>query len=66
MRVSMSSGSLVRIMAFWRRAIVTTTASTTSAVLAEFDRMLHACRHAIGAVFARIYREVCFRVGGAL
>ena len=30
---SMSSGSLVRIVAFCRRAVVTTTASTTSAVL---------------------------------
>ena len=29
----MSSGSPVRIVAFWRRAVVTTTASTTSAVL---------------------------------
>jgi len=29
----MSCGSLVRIVAFWRRATVTTTASTTSAVL---------------------------------
>jgi hypothetical protein len=30
---SMSSGSPVRIVAFWRSAVVTTTASTTSAVL---------------------------------
>ena len=30
---SMSSGSLVRIVAFCRRAVVTTTASTTSGVL---------------------------------
>jgi hypothetical protein len=31
----MPSGSLVRIVAFWRRATVTTTASTTSAVLVK-------------------------------
>ena len=40
---SMSSGSLVRIVAFCRRAVVTTTASTTSAVLVRPNRRPASC-----------------------